>query len=150
MSSARRPDQGGVAGEGDGVAEVVAGGAVAGSELRLLAPARSGAREHVGRALVGGGADVVAVRPDQGGVAGEGDGLAEAVAGGAVAGGELRLLEGEQGQRRRGEPLRRGCCRERRCRAQERQQGGERRKHCSEPCPASRPSYSNDAVRDMR
>jgi hypothetical protein len=84
-------DEGGAARQGDGGAGLVVGGAVARSELLLLAPHAAGAHENVGRALVLVAADVVKQRPDQGCVAVERNRAAEEVASGAVGGGDLLL-----------------------------------------------------------
>src|SRR5262249_49658812 len=87
-----RSDHGGVAGERDGSAEEIEGSPVGGDELGLLAPDRTAADEDVRRALARVGAYAILPRPNDDGIAGERDGVAEGVARGSVRGGELGLL----------------------------------------------------------
>ena len=72
--------------------EVVGRSALRGQDLLLLAPGRSRAHEHVRRARVHRGRDVVAGRPRHHRVPGNRHRLAEEVARGRVGGHELRLL----------------------------------------------------------
>ena len=96
---AGRPNQGGVALDGDRGAKGVTGRAVGGGQrAALLAPGAAGAHEDVHGALRGVVADLVAGRPDQGGVARESDRVAEEVNGAAVGRGERRLPQGEYRQ----------------------------------------------------
>jgi len=66
--------------------------AIVGRELLLFGPGSTGAHEDVGRAGVAHPAGVVLVGADHRGVAGDGDGLAEIVVAGDLAGPELGLL----------------------------------------------------------
>lgn len=86
-----RPDQGGVAGEGDEEAEIVVRGAGARRQLRLHGPSGAAAREDVDRALTGVAAYGVVGRCNQSCVAGDVERFAKVVTGAAVARGQRRL-----------------------------------------------------------
>ena len=91
----RRADQGGRAAEGEGRAEEIIGGAVAGGESFELSPTPAAAVEEIGFPLAGVTIHGGNIRADERFAAREVDGVAEVIAGGAVARGELlRFAQG--------------------------------------------------------
>ena len=88
------PDDGGVARNGDAAAEQVIRRRVRGGQLLRLDPGAAVPLVDVGRAGVGAGGGIIVPGPDDGGVARNGDAIAEPVARRRVRGGQLGFAPG--------------------------------------------------------